>query len=98
MKRYKAVIITQLKEIVMKKAPIFVNTVLDMSEHARNVESKTMEDFQILLQARQSLAISPFRLSKGNEKLEEMEEINLEFISEKSSDDSSMERDKIRKA
>ena len=38
MERYKHVVITQLKDIVVKKAPIFVSTASEMREHAKSVE------------------------------------------------------------
>ena len=38
MERYKHVVITQLKDIVVKKAPIFVSTASKMREHAKSVE------------------------------------------------------------
>ena len=50
-----------------------------------------MQDFQILLDARKSTAMSPFGVDKGNDNPdEEMEEVNLDFISEKSSEESSV--------
>ena len=89
MERYKDLIVTQLKQITAKKPRIFVELVLLVNQITRDHENEGLNDFQAVVNTRKSVAITPFGADKGNLDNPEMEDLNLNFISERSSESSS---------